>query len=143
MGRRGEILGGALIVLGFSAMAFGVMTGNEASYYVVVEGTVAEDSLSDEHDVIEYDYLEPHVQDGFREAIETGDSVEIPQPPEDIWGGYVHYRGSYYFSSIEVAGPSQHTMAFSIGAGVVLLLLGGGIVLRSARAERDGPEIEN
>lgn len=112
-----------LILLGAVLVVYGFGVGNQALYSLDVEDAVNASNLQGDTDVIEYDYLEPDMQDAFRGALRTDDRVRLSEKP-DFQVVYVHYRDVYYLTEVGVADASQATMVFSIAGGLVLIVLG-------------------
>jgi len=112
-----------IVMLGVGLVGYGVVVGDEANYSIGVDDATNESSLDQDIQVVEYDYLEPDMQDSFRKGIKTGGFVNVPNSPE-FDTIYVHYRGDYYLLGAAHGDAAQGTMFFSMAGGIGVILFG-------------------
>lgn len=125
------------VMVGVALIGYGVVVGDEGTISIELSEPTNESNLESDIAVTEYDYLTPEHQDAFRKALQTSDSVEVDEAPEPQ-GDYIEYRDNYYRLYVEYATASQTTMVFSIAAGIILLLIGGGGWVYSNRLSEGG-----
>jgi hypothetical protein len=73
-------------------------------------------------DIIEYDYLDPWMQDKFRKALQSNSTVSISRDPGFKSSSAIHYRNRYYGVLINEGDAGLTTMTFSIAGGIGLIL---------------------
>ena len=112
-----------LVVVGMGLIGYGLVVGDEGSISVETSEPIEESDLERDVPVTEYDHLPPDHQDAFRDALQSGEGVQVDEAPE-AQGDYIEYRDSYYRLYVEYSAAGKTTMFFSVVGGILLLLIG-------------------
>ena len=125
---RQRVVSTLLIIIGLSAVGFGILHGDEGTYSLDVEDSISESQIENDTRIIKYEKLDPQIQDAFVKSLETNESVSLSQPPEYDSAFAVNYNGTYYPISIIVGDASHQTAVTWMFAGGVLVLIGLALV---------------
>ena len=125
---RQRVVSTLLIMIGLSAVGFGILHGDEGTYSLDVEDSISESQIENDTRIIKYEKLDSQIQDAFVKSLEANESVSLSQPPEYDSAVVVNYNDTYYPISIIVGDASHQTAVTWIFAGGVLVLIGLALV---------------
>ncbi|ELZ86707.1 hypothetical protein C453_06199 [Haloferax elongans ATCC BAA-1513] len=94
----GRTVGGVVVVAVVAVVAFGILGGSAGT--LTVEQV---DDLPQGQGAVSFHNLDPDQREAFREALQTGGGVELPNEAarnEFIDPGYVRYDGGIYKTTV-------------------------------------------
>lgn len=111
------------LVVGVCLVGVGVLVVDGSRHSLDVLPATNESELQDDIRVVEYDRLEPDLQDVFREAQANG-YASISEPP-DFDDVYVHYQDAYYRTFPTHGDGRFPARELTVISGIVLVTIGG------------------